>query len=164
DVERHGGTVFVGYDSPLCDTGGVSAQVPDEPRPAADDTGLLPEPILPEPVRQRVIALASTALTGLPGDELPVPLRRVAKFAPNRRARLAGPAIAAQLSGDPLFRQRVSGRVVDDAGDLGAAVLDGAAPAAADPVEVAALAYLARPPGWVEMVEAAGEMVRAESD
>ncbi|OLB79534.1 MAG: hypothetical protein AUI14_09965 [Actinobacteria bacterium 13_2_20CM_2_71_6] len=142
----------------------MSTQVPDDDRPPADDAAYLPEPVLPEPVRQRVIALASAALTGLPGDELPVPLRRVAKFAPNRRARLAGTAIATQLSGDPLFRQRVATRVLEEAGDLGTAVLDGASPAAADPVEVAALAYLARGPGWVEQVEAAGEMVRAEAD
>jgi predicted RNA-binding protein with PIN domain len=103
-------------------------------------------------------------LTGLPADELPAVLRRVARFAPNRRARLGGAAIATQLSGDPLFRQRVAGRILDEAGELGAAVLDGTCPAAADPVEVAALAYLARPAGWLEMVEAAGEMVRAEAD
>ena len=64
--------------------------------------------VLPEPVRQRIIALAAAALPGLPADEMPVPLRRVAKFAPNRRARLGGPAIAAQLAADPLFRQRIS--------------------------------------------------------
>jgi predicted RNA-binding protein with PIN domain len=123
-----------------------------------------PEPVLPEPVRQRVIGLAAAALPGLPIDELPVPLRRVAKFAPNRRARLGGPAIATQLAGDPLFRQRVSGRVLAEAGDLGAAVVEGACPAAADPVEVAALAYLSRPPGWRDLVAAAGEAVRAEAD
>jgi predicted RNA-binding protein with PIN domain len=155
----------VGYDSPLCDTGPVSTQVPEDRRPEAEDEpAFTPEPTLPEPVRQRVIALASAALSGLPLDELPAPLRRVAKFAPNRRARLAGTAIATQLSGDPLFRQRVAGRVLEESGDLGAAVQDGTCPAAADPVEVAALAYLARPAGWVEMVEAAGEVVRAEAD
>src|SRR6266498_4156800 len=141
----------------------MSTQVPDD-RPVADDAAYLPEPVLPEPVRQRVIALVAAALTGLPADELPVPLRRVAKFAPNRRARLAGTAIATQLSGDPLFRQRLAGRVLEEAGDLGAAVLEGACPAAADPVEVAALAYLGRPAGWTELVEAAGEIVRAEAE
>ncbi|SNT52355.1 Predicted RNA-binding protein containing a PIN domain [Asanoa hainanensis] len=122
------------------------------------------EPLLPEPVRQRVVALAASALPGLPFDEQPVPLRRVAKFAPNRRARLGGPAIAAQLSADSLFRQRISTRVIAEVGDLGAAVLEGICPAAADPVEVAALAYLARPTGWRELVEAAGDAVRAEAD
>ena len=142
----------------------MSTQVPDEDRPSADESAYLPEPVLPEPVRQRVISLAAAALTGLAGDEQPPPLRRVAKFAPNRRARLAGTAIATQLSGDPVFRQRVAGRILDEAGELGTAVLDGICPAAADPVEVAALAYLARPPGWADLVQAAGEVVRAEAD
>jgi predicted RNA-binding protein with PIN domain len=125
---------------------------------------VLPEPVLPEPVRQRITALAAAALPGLPPDEIPVPLRRVARFAPNRRARLGGREIAAQIAADPLFRQRLSTRVVADAGDLGAAVTDGLAPAAADPVEVAALAYLARPDGWRGLISDAGEVVRAEAD
>jgi predicted RNA-binding protein with PIN domain len=54
--------------------------------------------------------------------------------------------------------------VLAEVGDLGAAVIDGTRPAAADPVEVAALAYLARPSGWRDLVEAAGEAVRAEAD
>ncbi|MEH0844094.1 NYN domain-containing protein [Micromonospora sp. CPCC 205711] len=123
-----------------------------------------PEPTLPEPVRQRIVALTATVLPGLPADEVPVPLRRVAKFAPNRRARLGAPVIAAQLTADPLFRQRVTARVLADAGDLGAAVVEGTAPAAADPVEVAALAYLARPRGWRDLIEASGAAVRAEAD
>ena len=128
----------------------------------ADDSGS--EPTLPEPVRQRVTTLTAATLPGLPMDEIPVPLRRVARFAPNRRARLGGQVIAAQLAADPLFRQRISGRIVTDAGDLGAAVASGMAPAAADPVEVAAIAYLARPDGWRDLLEAAGEAVRADVD
>ncbi|RQX07977.1 NYN domain-containing protein [Micromonospora arida] len=123
-----------------------------------------PEPTLPEPVRQRIVTLTAAVLPTLPLDEVPVPLRRVAKFAPNRRARLGAPVIAAQLTADPLFRQRVTARVLADAGDLGAAVVEGTAPAAADPVEVAALAYLARPRGWRELIDASGAAVRAEAD
>ncbi|MCP3786133.1 NYN domain-containing protein [Micromonospora sp. A3M-1-15] len=142
----------------------------EEPVVGAHDTGespsvpLEPEPTLPEPVRQRIVALTAAVLPGLAADEVPVPLRRVAKFAPNRRARLGAPAIAAQLTADPLFRQRVTARVLADAGDLGAAVVEGTAPAAADPVEVAALAYLARPRGWRELIDASGAAVRAEAD
>jgi predicted RNA-binding protein with PIN domain len=131
---------------------------------AGDQIGTEPEPVLPEPVRQRVIVLAAAALTGMPPDELPAALRRVARFAPNRRARLGGGVIATQLAGDALFRQRAGGRVLADAGELGAAVAEGIAPAAADPVDVAALAYLARPAGWLDLVEAAGATVRAEAD
>ncbi|WP_428964403.1 NYN domain-containing protein [Micromonospora fluostatini] len=136
-----------------------------EPEPAGPEPEQAgPEPVLPEPVRQRIVALTATVLPGLPADEVPVPLRRVAKFAPNRRARLGAPMIAAQLTADPLFRQRVANRALADAGDLGAAVVDGTAPAAADPVEVAALAYLARPQGWRGLVEASGAAVQAEAD
>ncbi|GAA4578080.1 NYN domain-containing protein [Micromonospora coerulea] len=139
---------------------GVAQPPPGESGPAPPE----PEPTLPEPVRQRIVAVTAAVLPALPTDEVPVPLRRVAKFAPNRRARLGAPAIAAQLTADPLFRQRVTARVLADAGDLGAAVVEGTAPAAADPVEVAALAYLARPRGWRELIEASGAAVRAEAD
>jgi predicted RNA-binding protein with PIN domain len=148
-----------------------AAEPPFEPafepsfEPAAEppfEPAFEPEPPLPEPVRQRVIALAAGALNSLPVDEMPSALRRVAKFAPNRRARLGGPMIATQLAGDPLLRQRLANRVLADAGDLGAAVIEGARPAVADPVEVAALAYLARPEGWRELIDAAAGAVRAE--
>ena len=133
-----------------------------DPADGAEAALYEPEPVLPEAVRQRVIALAAGAMTGLPLDELPMPLRRVAKFAPNRRARLGGPAIALQLASDPLLRQRLATRIVNEAGDLGAAILEGTAPAAADPVEVAALAYLARPDGWLSLMEQATDAVRAQ--
>ncbi|SCE89554.1 Predicted RNA-binding protein containing a PIN domain [Micromonospora viridifaciens] len=164
------------YDDHLPEEEPVAAvpdvgEAPQEPGPtgatridAAGSAVPEPEPVLPEPVRQRIVALTAAVLPGLPADEVPVPLRRIAKFAPNRRARLGAPAIAAQLTADPLFRQRVTARVLADAGDLGRAIVEGAAPAAADPVEVAALAYLARPRGWRELIEASGAAVRAEAD
>jgi predicted RNA-binding protein with PIN domain len=138
---------------------------PDEEvgRPAEEavlDADFAPEPTLPEPVRQRVTTLVAAALPGMPLDEMPIPLRRVARFAPNRRARLGAPAIATQLATDPLFRQRIGQRVLADAGELGEAVAGGMAPGAADPVEVASLAYLGRPEGWRELIEVAGEAVR----
>jgi len=129
-----------------------------------DLDGIELEPPLPEAVRQRVITLASGVMSVLPSDEIPPALRRVAKFAPNRRGRLGGPLIATQLTADPLFRQRAANRILADAGELGAAVLEGHAPAAADPVHVAALAYLARPTGWRTLVESAIGAVRAEAD
>jgi predicted RNA-binding protein with PIN domain len=134
------------------------------PGESAFDVDFIPEPLLPEPVRARVIALTAAAMTQIPPAELPIPLRRVAKFAPNRRARLGGGPIATQLSGDPLFRQRIAAKVVENAGDMGTAVVDGNVPATADPVEVAAIAYLARPDGWVDLVEGAAETMRADAD
>jgi predicted RNA-binding protein with PIN domain len=149
----------------------MSAPLPsdDAPMDGADpgvsaDTDFAPEPVLPEAVRQRITSLVASALPALPMDEMPMALRRVARFAPNRRARMGSQAIAAQLASDPLFRQRIGGRVVTDSGDLGTAVAGGMAPAAADPVEVAALAYLGRPDGWRDLIEAAGDAVRAEAD
>ncbi|GIH08816.1 RNA-binding protein [Rhizocola hellebori] len=129
---------------------------------SAEPAEFLPEPILPELVRQRVIALAAALLTTIPYDELPPALRKVAKFAPNRRARLGGLTIASQLSMDPVFRQRISARAVAEAGDLGDSVLAGVTPAAADPVEVAALAYLSRPEGWRDLLISAGEAVQVQ--
>ena len=123
-----------------------------------------PEPTLPEAVRQRVVTLAAAAITVMPFDDLPVSLRRVARFAPNRRARLGGPAIAAQLASDPHFRQRAGARAIEAAGDLGVAVSEGAPPAAADPVEVAALAYLARPPAWVDLINQAAGTLKIDAD
>ena len=139
---------------------GGAVSVPD----GGVETDFQPEPILPEPVRQRVITLTAGVLAGIPQDELSVPLRKVAKFAPNRRARMGGPIIAAHLTADPVFRQRVSRRVVVEAGDLGNAVAEGVSPAAADPVEVAALAYLSRPTGWRDLVDAAEQAVRIEAE
>lgn len=122
------------------------------------------EPTLPELVRQRVVALVAAAMTGMAADELPTPLRRVARFAPNRRAKLGVAPIAAALSTDPLFRQRVAVRVVDAAGDLGAAVVAGNRPAAADPVDLAAIAYLARPAGWIGLITGASETLKVDAD
>jgi predicted RNA-binding protein with PIN domain len=136
-----------------------SGEETTQPRPSGD-----PEPTLPEPVRQRVIALAAAAMTGLPADELPAGLRKVAQFAPNRRARLGGAAIAAQLATDPVFRQRVGTRAVQSAGEFGAAVIEGAVTGAADPVEVAALAYLGRPDGWAELVAEASRRLQVDAE
>jgi predicted RNA-binding protein with PIN domain len=129
-------------------------------REHVDDQG---EPTLPESVRSRVITLVAGALTSLPADEVPGPLKKVAQFAPNRRARLGGPAIAAQLGTDLTFRQRVATRLLDAAGDLGVAVAEGSPPGAADPVEVAALVYLARPAGWRETLAALTERLQADA-
>ena len=52
---------------------------------------------LPEAVRQHVVEAAAEVLGGLPAEEVPAPLRRVAKFRPQARARQGAVAIAAQL-------------------------------------------------------------------
>lgn len=113
--------------------------------------------LLPEPVRLRALSLAADALGDIPADQLPASLRRVASFAPARRARLAGTQIAAALQRDDAFRQRVATRVRVAAPALASALDDDGPPEAADPVEVAAVAWLLRAEGWSELVEAARE-------
>lgn len=111
--------------------------------------------LLPEPVRQRVIALAADALGRLPPDEVPASLRAAARFAPAKRARLARSALAAALETEPLFRLRVAEAVEREQPAIAEAVRQAVVPAAADPVELAVAAYLIRPDGWSGHVERA---------
>ncbi|GAB2755292.1 NYN domain-containing protein [Nocardioides pakistanensis] len=124
------------------------------------DRGL--EGPLPDVVRTRVIALAADALGALPADQLPASLKRVASFAPGRRGKLAGTQIAGVLETDEGFRERIAGQVRAHVPDLAQALDRGSAPAAADPVELAAVAYLLRPPGWTDVVERAADVADAE--
>ncbi|MBX7465376.1 NYN domain-containing protein [Streptomyces sp. NPDC048491] len=129
-----------------------------EPAAAAGDgpAEVLDRP-LPEGVRRRVVAFVSEAFGGLTVGELPGQLRQYARFTPTRRAKFAGNAMAAALESDPVFRQRVGERLREAQPELAAAVEAGAPPGAADPVDVAAAAYVLRPTGWVKLVAAAGE-------
>ncbi|MFJ6630234.1 NYN domain-containing protein [Streptomyces sp. NPDC091376] len=126
------------------------------PAGAGDAAEALDRP-LPEGVRRRVVALVSDAFGGLTVNELPTQLRQYARFTPTRRAKFAGNAMAAALEGDPLFRQRIGERLRESQPELTGALETGTAPAAADPVDVAAAAYVLRPAGWVKLVAAAGE-------
>lgn len=119
---------------------------------------------LPDAVRTRVIALAADVLGGLTAEEVPGMLRPVARFAAGKRARLGGNAIASALDADAPFRRRVltAATVADTA--LARAVEEGAVPPAADPVDVAVLAYLGRVEGWEALVEAAATAARREAD
>jgi predicted RNA-binding protein with PIN domain/phage shock protein A len=118
---------------------------------------------LPEPVRHRVVALAAAALGDLPPDQVPTGLRPFARFAPHKRTRLAATPIAAALESDVSFRASVSERLRLGAPDLAAALDNGTPPPAADPLDVAAAAYVLRTPGWTEQVELARrEIARTE--
>lgn len=74
---------------------------------------------LPPAVRARVLALAAQVLPSVPS--VPAPLRKVASFAPARRARLGAGPLAAALADDADFRAHVATRVEavvpPDAGD-----------------------------------------------
>ncbi|MFJ8041004.1 NYN domain-containing protein [Kitasatospora sp. NPDC096147] len=112
---------------------------------------------LPEGVRHRVVGIAADALGGLPVGELPSALRQYAKFTPARRAKYAGTALAAALEAEPAFRQRIADRLRLGQPDLVKALEAGSVPGAADPMDVAAAAYLVRPAGWTALVAEAGE-------
>ncbi|GAA4517316.1 MULTISPECIES: NYN domain-containing protein [Nonomuraea] len=110
---------------------------------------------LPEQVRLNVVDLAAQVLGSMPAAAVPPPLRGIAKFDPRKRARLGGAPIAAQLENDKDFRVAVAEHVTAGWPELVSSLAEGNVPPAADPVLVAAAAYLTRPPGWEEMIEAA---------
>ncbi|MEU5277656.1 NYN domain-containing protein [Streptomyces asoensis] len=112
---------------------------------------------LPDGVRRRVVQIVSDGFGGLTVGELPAQLRQYARFAPNRRAKFAGNAMAAALETDPLFRQRIAEKFREAQPELAGALDSGSPTPAADPHEVAAAAYVLRPTGWVKLVTAAGE-------
>lgn len=112
---------------------------------------------LPDGVRRRVVQIVSDGFGGLTVGELPAQLRQYARFAPNRRAKFAGNAMASALEGDALFRQRIGEKLREAQPELAAALDSGTPPPAADPLDVAAAAYVLRPTGWVKLVTAAGE-------
>ena len=126
---------------------------PDRDPPAGQPAVASPEP-LPEPVRARVVSLSAEALSRVPADQIPAALRRVASFTPTRRARLASTQIASAIEADDVFRQRIATQVRLVVPEVAKALEAGAAPTAADPVEVAAIAYLLRHAGWEPLVRA----------
>ena len=134
------------------------------PGPEPESVELLDRP-LPEGVRRRVVGIAADALATVPVAELPARLRPYAKFTPVQRARRGATAIAAALEADPQFRLRIADRVRQGQPDLVSVLESGVLPAAVDPLDVAAVAYLLRPPGWSKLVGDAGDEVeRAESE
>jgi hypothetical protein len=119
---------------------------------------------LPQPVRQRVLALAADVLGGLDPEQIPASLRQVARFTAAKRARLGGSAIATALDGDPGFRRRVLDAARMTHPGLVEALSAGPPPPAADPADVAVVAYLLRADGWAEIVAAAAAEIRRASE
>ncbi|MFI6372874.1 NYN domain-containing protein [Streptomyces sp. NPDC050546] len=112
---------------------------------------------LPDGVRRKVVQIVSDGFGALTVGELPAQLRQYARFAPNRRAKFAGNAMASALETDPLFRQRIGEKLREAQPELAGALDSGSPPPAADPLDVAAAAYVLRPTDWVKLVTAAGE-------
>ncbi len=100
---------------------------------------------LPEAVRARVVTQVAEVLPDVP--QLPAAVRRVATFAPARRARLGASAIGEALADDE-FRERA-----------GVQVAVRPEPAADDDAAVAARAWVTRPEGWVDLVAQRAERV-----
>jgi hypothetical protein len=110
---------------------------------------------LVEPARVQVITIAAEVLGRLPADDVPAPLRAIARFAPAKRRQLGAAALSAVLDSDEVFRRAVAEVLEQTVPDLVAAVRDGVDTPAADPVDVAVVAYLTRPPDWQDALAAA---------
>jgi predicted RNA-binding protein with PIN domain len=117
---------------------------------------------LPEAVRSRLAELAATAVGAMPVTDVPVPLRRLARFTPAKRAKLGGSALTAELEASAAFRTAVVAWWEEHRpGEL--------TTAADDPLTAAAAALLNDDPDAGEAVAAAarrgeaGEL-RAERD
>ncbi|MFD7921777.1 NYN domain-containing protein [Streptomyces sp. NPDC059740] len=123
-----------------------------------EDQAALDRP-LPEGVRRKVVGFTAECFGGLKVADLPAPLRQYARFTPSRRVRFAGNAMASALAGDAGFRGRIADLLREAQPELTEALAAGNPPAAADPLDVAAAAYILRPAGWVELVTAAEEEV-----
>ncbi|UPK73403.1 NYN domain-containing protein [Nocardioidaceae bacterium SCSIO 66511] len=119
--------------------------------------------VLPDSVRHRVVALTSDALSSLEARQVPASLRKVARFTPARRARLAATAIATAVATDDGFRERVAGQVRRGNAAVADAI-EADAVEATDPVEVAAIAYLTRVDGWQRALDAALETIEADRE
>src|SRR3954449_9884479 len=128
--------------------------LPEDPPPPGVRDDDAPAPAidwdrLPEAVRNRLAEGAATAVGALPPVEVPVPLRRLARWTPAKRAKLGAAQLLSELAGAAGFRAQVvawwaehrPAELIPDADDpltaAAAAVLVGDA-AAADAVAAAA--------------------------
>jgi predicted RNA-binding protein with PIN domain len=93
--------------------GEIATTVDDPVRAAHDDVvgisgSIVDWDALPEPVRLRLAEVAAGAVAGIPGADIPAPVRRVARFAPAKRARLGAAVLLAGLRDSPAFRVAVT--------------------------------------------------------
>jgi len=110
------------------------------------------QPVLPAAVRQQLVSIAAELMGRTSVAELPGSIRRFARFAPAKRVRLGAAEIAAALAVETGFRDAVAEAVTQSAPELVGQVRAGTPPATADPVDVAVIAYLLRPPGWTDLL------------
>lgn len=116
----------------------------------SEDGGDVPRAAeLPEPVRARLVALVAASLPNV--VPLPPALRRVADFAPARRAKAGARTILDSLDADEDLRHRAGVQVEARA----------AAAADRDPAEAAALAWLVRADDWEQVLAEALDRLEA---
>lgn len=121
----------------------TSGAAPQRRQDAAD------EPVvLADPVRARLVQLASDVLATMAADDVPAALRPIAKFTPSKRVRLGATALSAALDTDDGFRAAVAEVVTQTVPHLVDAVRRHEPVPASDPVDTAVVMYLTRPPGW----------------
>jgi len=109
---------------------------------------------LPESLRARLAEIAAAAVGGMPDADVPVPLRRLARFTPAKRARLGGSVLTAELRSSPSFRAAVLAWWDEHrAGELH--------PAADDPLTAAAAAVLTGDETATEAVRGAARRAEA---
>jgi predicted RNA-binding protein with PIN domain len=129
---------------------------PDEVFDGASDVALV------EPARRQLIELAAAVVGRLPTEDVPASLRAIARFTPAKRHRLGGPALAAALDTDDEFRAHVADAMADAAPELVRAVQEHRPTMSATPVDVALVAYLVRPDGWLRVLADANARWAAE--
>jgi hypothetical protein len=139
-------------DVPETSEGGPVAKGSDADVEPADDESA--EVALPDIVRRRLLDVVASRLDAVPTGDLPPRLRVVAGFTPPRRVKVAGDELAKALESTQ-FRDLLLQHLDPDRDAVVAALTDGEPPTDADPVEVAALAFLARRRGWRELVQSA---------
>jgi predicted RNA-binding protein with PIN domain len=154
-----------GYSGPMSETPAdrpASAGASGRAEPGPGAASAVSWSRLPEAVRSRLAEAASVAVGALPIDDVPLPLRRLARFTPAKRARLGRPALLGELESSAAFRSAVVAWWQEHRpGELAADV--------ADPLGAAAAAVLTGNPGAADAVTRAarhGEEVelRAERD
>jgi predicted RNA-binding protein with PIN domain len=88
-------------------SGSESASGPPEEGVAAASPGQVDWGKLPDALRSRLADLAATAVGAMPATDVPVPLRRLARFTPAKRAKLGGAALTGELEASAAFRTAV---------------------------------------------------------
>lgn len=106
-------------------------------------------------IRAKIITLASQAITKMPLQQVPAPLRRSVNFAQAKRAKLVGQQIATAVELDDEFREHLATHLRALVPETVAELESGEPGEASSLDESAAVAFIVRTSGWTEVVESA---------